>query len=263
MTNGLSLYGGAEPANTGGGLLAARAIGAAARKAQYFLPHVGGIEDPPGSRQTTRADNPVLMPRRPPWEIYVDQSGARWLREDEPRRIVQQQEMAKVPEMTFWIVWDSAIDDLSPPLLPSWQAKGLDKLWNIHPAFSKGNSLKTLGERAGIEPSGLSASITKYNQALVSNAPDPLGRQYRPIEIKKPPFYAVRNHGTTATSSGGLVVDLDCRVLDKHGEVIPGLFAAGEVLGRELLSGNAFVGGMSITPALAFGQMLGESTMIW
>ena len=263
MTNGLSLYGGAEPANTGGGLLAARAIGAATRKAQYFLPHVGGIEDPPGSRQTTRADNPVLMPRRPPWEIYVDQSGARWLREDEPRRIVQQQEMAKVPEMTFWIVWDSAIDDLSPPLLPSWQAKGLDKLWNIHPAFSKGNSLKTLGERAGIEPSGLSASITKYNQALVSNAPDPLGRQYRPIEIKKPPFYAVRNHGTTATSSGGLVVDLDCRVLDKHGEVIPGLFAAGEVLGRELLSGNAFVGGMSITPALAFGQMLGESTMIW
>ena len=263
MTDGLSLYGGANPTNTGGGLMAARAIGAATRQANYFLPHVGGIEDPPGSRQTARGDNPVLMPARLPWEIYVDRTGARCLREDEPERFVQQQAMLKVPEMTFWIVWDAAIAGQAPPLLPSWQARGLDKLWNSHPAFSKAQSLEELGAQAGIDPAGLAASLSAYNQALASKAPDPLGRQHRPMEIKKPPFFAVRNHGTTATSSGGLVVDCDCRVRNQKGAVIPGLYAAGEVLGRELLSGNAFVGGMSITPALAFGRMLGESKLLW
>ena len=83
------------------------------------------------------------------------------------------------------------------------------------------------------------------------------------MAIATPPFVAVRNHGTTATSSGGIAVDRDCRVVDEAGAPIPGLFAAGEILGRELLSGNAFVGGMSITPALAFGRRLGETQLTW
>jgi len=263
MTGGLSLYGGAEPANTGGGLLAAREIGAAIRPARHFLPHVGGIEDPPGSRRTARADNPLLMPTRLPWEIYVDRSGARCLREDEPDRPAQQKAMTQVPDMTFWIVFDAAIAEQAPPLLPSWQARGLADIWNSHPAFSKADSLPELARLAGIDADGLVASIAAYNTALTDNDDDMLGRQYRPARIEKPPFFAVRNHGTTATSSGGLVVDRDCRVLNENGAVIPGLYAAGEVLGRELLSGNAFVGGMSITPALAFGRMLGESGLIW
>jgi len=263
MTAGLALYGGAEPANRGGGLLAAKKIGAAIRKAQYFLPHVGGIEDPPGSRRTARADNPVLMPARPPWEIYVDQSGARCLREDEPNRPLQQKAMTEVPDMTFWIVWDAAITDAAPPLLPSWQAAGRQAVWNVHPAFTKADSLAELAQMAGIDPAGLAETVAAYNQALSDGSADPLGRQYRPAPIDKPPFFAVRNHGTTATSSGGLVVDRDCRVLDDSQKAISGLFAAGEILGRELLSGNAFVGGMSITPALSFGLRLGESKLIW
>ena len=66
MTQGLPLVGGAEPANTGGGLIAARDIGAATRAAQHFLLHVSGIENPPGSAQTARIDNPALPPARAP-----------------------------------------------------------------------------------------------------------------------------------------------------------------------------------------------------
>jgi fumarate reductase flavoprotein subunit len=263
MTQGLPLVGGAEPTNTGGGLMAARAIGAAMRPARHFLPHVGGIEDPPGSRRTSRADNPVLMPARAPWELYVDRTGRRCLREDEPDRVTQQRAMTRVPDMTFWIVWDAAIAAESPPLLPSWQGARLDAAWNVHPSFSRGDSLPELAHRAGIDPEGLSRTVAAYNAAVEDDTPDPLGRRHRPAPIATPPFYAVRNHGTTATSSGGVKVDRDCRVLHRGGHPIPGLFAAGEILGRELLSGNAFVGGMSITPALAFGRRLGEVGLVW
>ena len=35
-----------------------------------------------------------------------------------------------------------------------------------------------------------------------------------------------------------------------------GLYAIGEVIGGSRLSGKAFVGGMSVTPALSFGRWL-------
>ncbi len=263
LTHGLPLCGGAEPANTGAGLLAARAVGAMLRPARHFLPHVGGIEDPPGSHRTARADNPALMPERPPWEIWVDRNGARAMREDEPDRVTQQKALTRVPDMTFWIVWDDAIAAAAPTLLPAWRGARLDAAWNRHPAFTRADSLKALASATGIDPAGLAATVAAWNAALETGAPDPLGRQHRPMPIVQPPFFAVKNHGTTATSSGGLAVDRDCRVLEAPGRPIPGLHAAGEILGRELLSGNAFVGGMSITPALAFGRRLGEAGLVW
>ena len=43
------------------------------------------------------------------------------------------------------------------------------------------------------------------------------------------------------------------------GRVFENLHAAGETIGGGLLSGNAFVAGMSLTPWMSFGRMIGES----
>jgi len=264
MTGGLPLYGAAEPANRGDGLVAARAVGAAVRPARHFLPNVGGIEDPPGSRRVSRADNPVLVPARPPWEVYVDRDGRRRLREDEPDRPTMQRALARLPGMTFWIIWDAAVAAAAPtPLLPSWEGPRLEAAWNVHPAFVRADTVEGLAEAAGIDTAGLAATLADYNAALADGRPDPLSRVHRPMPIGSPPFFAVRNHGTTSTASGGLMVDRDCRVLDQAGLAIRGLYAAGEILGRELLSGDAFVGGMSLTPAIAFGRRLGEEILSW
>ena len=263
MTGGLPLYGGAEPTSRGDGLRAARAVGAATYPARHFLPHVGGIEDPPGSRRVARADNPVLMPHRLPWEIYVDRQGHRCLREDEPDRVAWQRAMTRVPEMTFWILFDQAAREASPDLLPSWAGARLERAWNAHPSFTRADGLAALAVAAGIDPDGLQATVAAYNDARARGAPDPMGREHRPLPLTRAPFYAVRNHGTTATASGGLRVDQRLAVLDTAGRPIPGLFAAGEILGRELLSGDSFVGGMSITPALGFGRWLGEIGTQW
>lgn len=58
-------------------------------------------------------------------------------------------------------------------------------------------------------------------------------------------------------SVGGLRVDADLRVVGAGGAPIPGLYAAGEILGG-LFSGAAGARGMSLGPALAFGKYLGE-----
>ena len=81
--------------------------------------------------------------------------------------------------------------------------------------------------------------------------------------IGTPPFYAVKAVGFTVVSPAGIDVDAGLRVLRKDGSAIPNLYAAGEVLGFSKLSGNAFVGGMSLMPALTFGRLLGEKMLSW
>ncbi|MCU0339561.1 MAG: FAD-binding protein, partial [Spirosomaceae bacterium] len=54
-------------------------------------------------------------------------------------------------------------------------------------------------------------------------------------------------------------VNTDLQVLDHAHQPIEGLYAAGEILGGGALCGNAFVGGMFLTPALSFGRYLGRT----
>ncbi|MBT7449196.1 MAG: FAD-binding protein, partial [Rhodospirillaceae bacterium] len=82
-------------------------------------------------------------------------------------------------------------------------------------------------------------------------------------KIENGPFYGIKSMGITVLSPEGLEVDDHLRVLNTKGEAIPNLYAAGEVLGFGRTSGDAFVGGLSLTPALAFGKILGERILSW
>ena len=50
-------------------------------------------------------------------------------------------------------------------------------------------------------------------------------------------------------------------MLGRDCQPLPGLFAVGEILGGAALSGDSFASGMSITPALSFGRLLGQSLL--
>jgi predicted oxidoreductase len=75
----------------------------------------------------------------------------------------------------------------------------------------------------------------------------------------KPPFHAVILHGHSATSSAGVVVDGNLRVMRGDGRPVPNLYAAGEILGSGSSLGDAFVPGMMLTPALSLGRWLGRT----
>jgi fumarate reductase flavoprotein subunit len=103
----------------------------------------------------------------------------------------------------------------------------------------------------------LAATISDYNEALAHGRPDPLGRESRPLPIAVAPYRAIRMHGMVLKTPAGLAVNQDLQVIDAEGLAIPGLYCIGEAMGGATLSGNAFVGGMSVTPALGFGRWLG------
>ena len=65
-------------------------------------------------------------------------------------------------------------------------------------------------------------------------------------------------HGCTQLTFGGIAVDGELRVLDTAGTPIPGLYAAGEVLGAGAMMGFTISGGIMVTSCLSFGRLLGQ-----
>jgi len=127
--------------------------------------------------------------------------------------------------------------------------------------FIKAGTLEELAEKAGIDAGGLAKTVAMYNESVASGSDD-LGREYMPRTISTGPYYAVIHLGSSATSSVGIIVDKDMRVLRKDGSVVPNLYATGEVLGSGATLGSVFAPGMMLTPALALGRWLGMTLEI-
>ena len=73
------------------------------------------------------------------------------------------------------------------------------------------------------------------------------------------PFYAVRISAGVLGTSGGLDTDFNGRVLDRHRQPIPGLYAAGNVSAgvfRNNYPGGGATLGSAITRAFAVGEHL-------
>jgi fumarate reductase flavoprotein subunit len=261
LTCGHALFSACVPTSTGDGIVAAERVGARVDGGDLFLPTFAGIEDEPGSGRVVWDDLPQLTPQaRPPWEIYVNRAGARFVAEDHPSVDAREHALLGQSDLTFWIVYDARIARTAPPLLPSWDTARLLAAFAQHPSFTTADSLGALAARAGIAAAGLAASVARYNAALAAGMPDQFARAHRPAPIVEAPFFAIRAHGIVLKTPAGIRVDDQLRVLADRGSVaggpVGGLYAIGEVIGGSRLSGKAFVGGMSVTPALSFGRWL-------
>ncbi len=56
---------------------------------------------------------------------------------------------------------------------------------------------------------------------------------------------------------GGVIINTDAQVIDRHGNVIPGLYAAGEVTGG--IHGTNRVGGNAMADIFTYGRIAGEN----
>ena len=104
----------------------------------------------------------------------------------------------------------------------------------------------------------LEKTISEYNDAVEQQSDENFGRKHLPSQLKHPPFYAITSRAASILSRDGLKVNKDLQVLDRNGAPILGLYGVGELLGNNIFAGDNYVGGMSITPALTLGRLLGK-----
>ncbi|MFI0353392.1 FAD-dependent oxidoreductase [Actinomadura sp. 9N407] len=256
---GATLVSAAHPTSTGDGIVIAREAGAAIAGRGQYLPTFGGLPHPTTPGKAYYDERPLLIAsERPPWEIYVDRTGRRFVAEDEPSIDLKERALATSADGTFWTVFDDTARLASVPMVIGWSPDDVAAKAGVRPGIHKADTLTELAALTGIAPDGLTATVERYNEAVEARHDAEFGRTHLPAPIAEPPFFAIQNHAITLITFSGLDVDEQLRVRRTDGTPMDGVYAAGEVIGAAATCGNSFCGGMLVTPALSFGRLLGS-----
>ncbi|MDO4991320.1 MAG: FAD-binding protein, partial [Eubacteriales bacterium] len=188
----------------------------------------------------------------PTTAMYVNPKGERYVNENERRDV-----LAKAAFDQGGVIY--CISD-------STAANNTRDINVVEYAVAKGDAYKAdtlegLAEQLGMDPAVFVDTVNKFN-SYVDNESDPdFGRTiYGPnLKVETAPFYASPRSPSVHHTMGGLKIDGNAHVISTEGEIIPGLFAAGETTGG--LHGSNRLGGNAIADCLTFGRIAGEAAM--
>jgi fumarate reductase flavoprotein subunit len=250
-----------EPSvNTGDGHKMAMWIGAAIDD----LPHCAMLFD-----WAIWSKEGLFNVARQPW-LYVDLNGERFMNEDLPWAYECSQLMQQ-PGGVAWSVWDAKYEQ-EIPIMKSQCCKNMGPptyLWNpkqLDDALKKGNvltaqTIEELAQKMEVPVNNFKATVARYNE-LARNGQDlDFGKHPdRLTTMEKPMFYACKMGSRYMVVLGGLKINPKLQVLDTDRNVIPGLYAAGNVSGS--FFSNQYpttVPGLTHSRAWTFGRLAGLS----
>jgi fumarate reductase flavoprotein subunit len=125
----------------------------------------------------------------------------------------------------------------------------------------EGNTIRELAFKINVPYEALQKTIDTYNEQADAGKDLNFGRASlagltgRIVRIDMPPFYAYASKNTIPGTYGGIVVDDCMRVKNRKG-IIPGLYAAGEIVGG--FHGVSYMTGTAVAKALIFGRIAGK-----
>ena len=253
--------------DTGDMIAAGQRIGAAVAQMEE---RIGGhIVLPPGDP----AMKPVMQnDTSKPHCIVVDQSGVRYQNEagssvEFCRRMRERAKTA--PAVPSWMIVDTQYLR-NYMLAGSMPGLKKPKAWLETQFLRKGETLAELAAACGIDAAALEASVERFNgfvhrgrdedfhrgeTAYEQWLGDPLCEKEKSLgTVEEGPFYALALYPGDLGTFGGLVTDVQARVLRDDGSVIPGLYATGTST-ASVMGGIEPGAGGSIGPAFTWAYV--------
>jgi urocanate reductase len=234
-----------QPGATGESIIVAEDIAAATTQMDRI--QLYPFADP----YTGILDKPALIPfTSPAFAIYVWKNGKRFINELAPREAIASYEAFVLKEKPTWTIFDNA----------SWPNFTKNEVLTDGIAkkrIFKADSLEDLAKAAGIDPAGLVETVNKYNSFVDAGVDKDFGKPRFRAKIQTPPFYAVPQWPAIHHTMGGLQITTKAQIFDREGQLIPGLYAAGEVSGG--VHGGDRLGSCAITDCIVMGRIAGGS----
>lgn len=171
------------------------------------------------------------------------------------------------PGMSYWAIFDEKTRDGFRVSGSDWTTfSRIDTLILQNPKITKvANSWKELAAQTGLPPVALQTTMERYNTMIAAGLDTDFARfggDTLPLSaVQTPPFYAVQFFPLTRKSMGGVKIDLSCRVLDVRAQVIPGLYAVGELTGSAGINGRSGMAGMFLGPCVLMGQVASRAVL--
>ena len=180
---------------------------------------------------------------------FVNQEGKRYVAEDGRRDVLAAGALAQTNQMFYGICDNKeATLRMAQAALDGQVAYGM---------IYRGETLAELAETIGVPADALESTIADFNKLVKAGKPDEFGRTLWENTIEEGPFYAVAFTPCVHHTMGGLEINGNAEVLNTKGQVIEGLYAAGEVTGG--IHGTNRVGGNAVPDALTFGKIAGAN----
>lgn len=247
--------------NTGDGLAMAIEVGAQtygqwdgchAHTTDFNAPRVGDFQKP----------GDIYKKSSYPVGLIVNKKGERFVDEGADYRNYTYakygKETLKQPDQLAFQIFDSQVSPL------------LRKEYHLEEATCiKAESIEELAQKMEVDKEQFMKTIKEYNDAVQDGTYDPSIKDGKgtkginppksnwALKFEKGPFYAYPVTCGITFTFGALHVDETGKVLDKKEHPIPGLFAAGEMVGG--LFYNNYPGGSGLMSGAVFGKLSGES----
>ena len=178
--------------------------------------------------------------------ILVNANGERFIDEVGTRDVVSAAEIAQ-PGSYSWLIVDQAMADASS-VIQGYIKKGYTKT---------GATYEELAKELDVDPAAFANTMETWNGYVeAKNDPD-FGRTSFANKLDTAPYYAIKVTAGVHHTMGGLKINTNTEVLNENGEVIPGLFAAGEVTGG--VHGANRLGGTAVSDFVVFGRIAGAA----
>lgn len=217
-----------QPQMTGDMISAAEAVGAR-------IINMTCVECVPGSPPEFRY--PIRLDYLPDAMIIVNGEGRRFVEETQGRRAIAEavlKEQAR-GQVCWCIASQQAVDRFDP--------------------VSQKNLLRGFYAGVAWREKTADALVRRLGMPWVLEKEIAAGGKER--LMTKGPFWAVKLYLRIHTTLGGIATDAGARVLDETGNVISGLWAAGETVGS--VHGAERIGGNGLAAACTFGRLTGTA----
>lgn len=182
--------------------------------------------------------------------MFFNQEGERFVAEDGRRDVLAEAALKQTNQM-FYVLCDAKEAELRG--VPK---QALDFMVQNNMIYS-GETIAELAENINVPADVLEQSVATFNELVKAGKPDEYGRTLWENTIEVGPFYAPAFSPAVHHTMGGLEINVDAEVIDAEGQVIEGLYAAGEVTGG--IHGTNRVGGNAVPDALTFGKIAGAN----
>jgi fumarate reductase flavoprotein subunit len=137
-------------------------------------------------------------------------------------------------------------------------------------AYEKGlvrraDSIAELANTVGLDPTKLSATVEQYNRDVDAGKDTVFGRNSlgrgwgQLVRIDTSPYFIYPCATAILSTYCGVRVTRNMEVVDVFGQILPGLYAAGEIVGG--FHGSGYMSGSSLAKSVIFGRVAADAAL--
>lgn len=185
--------------------------------------------------------------------LLVNKEGNRFVEELGTRREIS---MAIKDQTDYvgYLLWDETSNETTGTMASNPQEA--ESLFE-RGLMVKADTLEELAEHFDIDKDALLETVATFNENSAKEEDPEFNLRMLGWQVKDAPFYMMKAAPAVHHTMGGLKINTEAQVLNKDGEWIDGLYAAGEVTGG--IHGSNRLGSVAMTDITVFGRIAGEN----